>query len=215
MATFERVLGKKTVPLDSAALSSDFESVLIDLGTGQGKFVLDAARRNPTRLVVGIDAVAQTMAKSARKAGASPKKGGLPNVLFVRATVENLPGPFEGRADTLTVQYPWGSLMRTVSAPATHHLKSLRAVCKLGARLTVYLNHSIFEDRNYLERLGMEDIADPASNPGLPAGYAAAGFDVTHRGVIRGDPPARSAWGRHLIRGSARATLVIDATARD
>ena len=216
MAAFDRVLGKKVAPLvpeDLAVLTEGRSGVLVDVGTGQGKFILDAAREDPDRLCVGIDAVAENMAKSARNAGASPKKGGLSNALFVRAAAERLPGPFAGLADTVTVQYPWGSLMRIVSEPALDHLRALRGLCRDGAELSVLLNYSVFEDREYLERLGMGDIVDPAENPDMEALYAQAGFRMTRREVIHGDPPIRSAWGRHLVRGSARTTLMIEAVA--
>jgi len=216
MGAFDRVLGRKLSPFgesDLRAWSEVSESILIDVGTGQGKFILDAAREDPVRFCIGIDAVAENMAPAARTAGASSRKGGLPNALFVRAAAERLPGPFEELADALTVQYPWGSLMRIVSAPVVEHLRGLRALCKPGAAVSILLNHSVFEDRAYLERLGMGDIADPADNPQLPIDYARAGFGITQRDLIQGDPPIRSAWGRHLVRGSARATLMIEATA--
>ncbi len=216
VSTFDQILGRKVTPLEPALLDAacrQVHSVLIDVGTGQGKFILDAAREEINRLCIGIDAVAENMAASARTARSSPKKGGLPNALFVRAAAERLPGPFAGLADELTVQYPWGSLMRIVSQPAIEHLSSLRALCKPEARLSVLLNYSVFEDRPYLERLGMGDIVDPADNPDLITAYATAGFTVTNRELIHGDPPIRSAWGRHLVRGSARATLMIDAIA--
>ncbi len=218
MSAFDIVLGKKTAPLESevlAARRADYAAVAMDVGTGQGKFVLDLAKDFPDKLVIGVDAVAENMAKSARAAGASVKKGGLPNALFVRAAAERLPGPFEGSVDELTVQYPWGSLMRIVSEPSLDHLRLLRAVCKPGASLSVLLNYSVFEDRPYLERLGMGDIEDPAESETLPETYAAAGFRMTHRELIHGDPPVRTAWGRHLVRGSARSTLIIDAVAED
>jgi 16S rRNA (adenine(1408)-N(1))-methyltransferase len=217
MAAFDRVLGKKTAPFDAAELNARVAaatSVLVDVGTGQGKFILDAARDAPETLCVGIDAVAENMAKAARAAGASAKKGGAPNALFVRGAAEALPGPFPGIADTLTVQYPWGSLMRIVSEPTVDGLVGLRALCRPGAALSVLLNYSVFEDRDYLGRLGMGDIVDPAENPELPGRYAEAGFDLVRRELFHGDPPVRSAWGRHLTRGSGRATLAIDAIAR-
>ncbi|MDW3206531.1 MAG: methyltransferase domain-containing protein [Alphaproteobacteria bacterium] len=218
MSAFDIVLGKKTAPLDITDLSERREGrspVVMDVGTGQGKFVLDMARDFPDKLVIGVDAVAENMAKSARSAGASPKKGGLPNALFVRAAAERLPGPFQGLVDELTVQYPWGSLMRIVSEPSLEHLRLLRGVCRTGASLSVLLNYSVFEDRPYLERLGMGDIEDPADSDVLPEIYGAAGFRMTHRALIHGDPPVRTAWGRHLVRGSARSTLMIDAVAED
>jgi len=212
MAAFDRVLGKKTAPLDGAALADlvdAYQAVSIDVGTGEGKYVLDAARAAPDTLCIGIDAVAENMAKSARTAGANPRKGGLANALFVRGAAERLPGPFEGLADMLSVHYPWGSLMRIVAEPAAEHLARLRAVCKPGAGLSVLLNQSVFEDRDYLERLGMADITDPATSDALFDAYMAAGFRIDSREMIHGDPPVRTAWGRHLVRGSARKTLAL------
>lgn len=187
--------------------------VLIDVGTGQGMFILDSARESPDWLCIGIDAATDNMVKAARTASATPKKGGVANAFFVRGAAEKLPGPFAGLADTLTVQYPWGSLMGIVSAPYPKELRGLRAACKAGARLSVLLNHSVFQDRAYLERLDFGDIADPAEGDGLIHAYAEAGFEVTQRQVFHGDPPVRTAWGRHLVRGSARSTLIIEATA--
>lgn len=218
MSAFHRVLGRKTEPLDPewlAARVADAPCVRVDVGTGQGKFVIDCARHQPEALIIGIDAAAESMAKAARSAAANPKKGGLPNVLFVRGGAESLPGPFAGVADALSVQYPWGSLMRIVAQPEPVGLAGLRAVCRPGAAVSVLLNQSVFEDRAYLARLGMDDIADPATDPELPARYAAAGFHLHRRERIEGDPPVRTAWGRHMVRGSARATLVLDAEAID
>jgi len=105
--------------------------------------------------------------------------------------------------------------MRIVSEPDTKHLLGIRKVCQPDARLTVLLNYSVFEDRDYLDRLGMGDILDPAESEALPIAYENAGFRIETREVFHGDPPVRSAWGRHLVRGSSRATLLIDAVAID
>jgi len=42
-------------------------------------------------------------------------KGGLPNVLFVQATVENLPEELNESADEIHIHFPWGSLLRSVA----------------------------------------------------------------------------------------------------
>jgi 16S rRNA (adenine(1408)-N(1))-methyltransferase len=52
------------------------------------------------------------MAKASRRAARNPKKGGLPNALFVAAGVEVLPHELAGLADLVTVRFPWGSLLR-------------------------------------------------------------------------------------------------------
>lgn len=216
-SAYDRVIGKQSSPVDVKelnVLARRFETIEVDIGTGDGRHVLDVARAEPDRLVIGIDAVAETMAESSRKAAASPRKGGLGNVLFFRGAAERLPGPFAGIADLVTVNYPWGSLMRIVAEPEIEGLKGMRALCKPDAGLRIYLNYAVISDRPYLERLGLGEMADPADSPNFPGAYMAAGFGIANREIFAGDPPVRTRWGRQLVRGAARRTLLIEATAR-
>ena len=86
--------------------------MLVDLGTGDGRFVLGTAVANPARLVIGIDPVADALAYASRRAAAPARKGGLPNALFVAAAAESLPRDLHGVAERVTVNLPWGSLLR-------------------------------------------------------------------------------------------------------
>jgi 16S rRNA (adenine(1408)-N(1))-methyltransferase len=86
--------------------------VLADIGTGDGRFVLATAAEDPTRLVIGIDPVADALVDASRRAAAPARKGGLPNALFVAAAAEALPPALRGVAQRVTVNLPWGSLLR-------------------------------------------------------------------------------------------------------
>ena len=83
----------------------------MDLGTGDGRAVLARARAEPSTLVIGIDANAASMIESSRRAARSPRKGGLPNALFVVAAAETPPPELACLADELTITLPWGSLL--------------------------------------------------------------------------------------------------------
>jgi 16S rRNA (adenine(1408)-N(1))-methyltransferase len=216
VGAFERVIGKQSGPVDPVWLaehSRRYGSVELDIGTGDGRYVLDAARADPERLVIGVDAVAGNMVGSARKASASTRKGGLENAVFFRGGAEQFPGPFAGLADWVTINYPWGSLMRIVAEPDTDALRCIRESCKLGARLHIFLNYTVILDRPYLERLGLGALVDPVDNPSLHSAYEDAGFVIQGCQVFAGDPPVRTRWGRQLVRGAARQTLSIEATA--
>lgn len=216
MAGFKRVFGRKIQDLDSdwlrekAALA---DATLIDVGTGEGKFILDSAREEPGCLHIGVDAAAENMMAASRTACA--RKTRLDNALFLRGAAEKLPDQLCGIADRITIHYPWGSLMRITAEPDVEAMVGVRQCCKSGARLSVLLNYSVFEDRNYLERLGFGAVADPATNEDLEAAYARAGFLIEERFVTSGDPSVRTSWGRHLVRGSDRKTLVIEAVATE
>jgi 16S rRNA (adenine(1408)-N(1))-methyltransferase len=85
---------------------------MIDVGTGDGRAVLAAAARDPRALAIGMDASAPAMAESSRRAAGPARKGGLPNAAFILAAAEALPDVLARPADLVTVQFPWGSLLR-------------------------------------------------------------------------------------------------------
>lgn len=214
MAAFERVVGKKVLPVSPEWLqetASHYDQVVFDIGTGDGRFVLDGARGEPAHLWLGIDPVAETLAKVSRIAAARPKKGGVPNAFLFRGAAEQLPGPFRGLADRITINYPWNSLLRIVCCPEIEHLANIAACGKPGSSISLYINYSVFEDSDYLIRLGLDSIEGPATSSELVSAYLSAGLELQERRVFSGDPPFRTRWGRQLIRGSDRKTLVIDA----
>ena len=84
----------------------------IDIGTGDGRAVLDAAAREPATLVLGLDANAAAMVEASRRAAGPARKGGRENVRFLVAAAEKPPAALLGIADLVTVRFPWGSLLR-------------------------------------------------------------------------------------------------------
>ncbi len=209
-ASFEVVIGKKSIPLDPTWLqgrAGEYAGVALDIGTGDGRFVIAAARERPDWLWIGLDPVKENMAKSARVAQSSVKRGGVPNAIFIRAAAESLPGPLADLADCITINYPWGSLLKIVAMPVKAHLERIRECGKPNADVEIYLNYSTFEDPQYLERLGFPVSTDPANDPELLQTYVDAGFALPRLEVFKGDPPFKSQWGRQLVRGADRQSL--------
>ena len=194
------------------AKTPEAQLVILDIGTGDGRFVLDVARANPGYLCIGIDPVAENMQRHSRLAAGKPAKGGAPNALFLRGSIEQLPGPFVGIGHKVTVNYPWGSLLRIVAGAQVDELRRMRAVCRNDAKLLVVLNLSVFDDQDYARRVGLP-TAEFLQSREFDEAYRAAGFLISERRVFHGDPPVRTLWGRHLVRGSGRSGFMIEATA--
>ena len=104
------------------------EGIVIDIGTGGGRFVSAMAKREPNKFFIGIDANVKPLEKPSMKATRKPNKGGLPNVMFVQAAVEDLPKEFDGVADEIHIHFPWGSLLRAVANGEGEVLRSLRRI---------------------------------------------------------------------------------------
>lgn len=114
----------------------------LDIGTGDGRALLAAARRDPARLFLGIDNNPDGLDEAARRAARKPSRGGVANARFLQAGVEDLAADdlLHGVADRVTVLLPWGSLLTGVLLPDPRVLDGLRAVARPGAALEVVVS---------------------------------------------------------------------------
>jgi 16S rRNA (adenine(1408)-N(1))-methyltransferase len=186
--TVARVVGKgRAAGLEAgelAALRAEYETVAVDVGTGDGRFAYQLATDDPHRFVVGIDALAEPMGERAATAARKPARGGRPNLVFVHAAVEALPPELAGLADEVYVQLPWGALLEGIVRARADVLGGIAGLCRSGARLAVTLNGEIWLDSTPAR---YEDL--PVPTPEYVAEVVAPGFRAV--GIVLG--PARYA----------------------
>ena len=188
---------------------------MIDIGTGDGLYVYQSARRNPRKLYIGVDASPRPLEKVSEKIHRKPAKGGLPNALFVQAAVEDLPAELDGVADEVHVHFPWGSLLRGVATGDRWVLDNLRRVCSPGALLEVILGLDPERDRTEMERLGLEPLSLAYIDATLAPRYREAGFEVVERGVLPDEDRLhlRTSWAKRLRGGGGRSVFYLVARA--
>jgi 16S rRNA (adenine(1408)-N(1))-methyltransferase len=192
---------------NSKNLSGDTgEGVVIDIGTGDGRFVSASARANPNKFYIGIDANAKPLEKISMKATRKPAKGGLPNALFVQAAVEDLPEELNASADEIHIHFPWGSLLRAVVLGDEAILKSLRRVASPECLLEVVIGIDEERDKTEIERLGLLRLSAEYLEKTLIPKYEAAGFEFAEKGILNASEWSRleTSWARKLQGGSER-----------
>ena len=160
--------------------------MIIDIGTGDGRFVYQSARQNPNKFYIGIDPNARPLEKISEKIHRKPAKGGAPNVLFIQAAVEDLPSELNGVADEVHVHFPWGSLLRAVATGEIAVLENLRRICAPGALLEIVIGLDPERDQTEIERLGLTPLSIEFIDQQLAPKYHAAGFETIERGIIAG-----------------------------
>lgn len=202
-----RVVGKQVVELsveEFASLRGD-RPVLLDVGTGDGRHVVRLARQRPDWLVVGLDASPDQLRKASAAAVRKPAKGGLPNALFVWASVERLPDALRDMSE-VHVLMPWGSLLRGMVGLDPAIPRRLRAASAPGARLLVTLNLHAW--RPPVPEVGATAEPDPRwARDELAETYRADGWRLDSADYLDSaklDTLATS-WGRRL--GSSRQSL--------
>jgi len=180
----------------------------VDVGTGDGSFVYQSARRHPDRFYIGIDAQSSALEKISEKIHRKPAKGGLPNILFIQAAIESLPPELDGVADEIHVHFPWGSLLRAVATGDGAVLQNLRRICAPEAWLEVVIALDPERDRAEIERLGLAPLSLEFLETILIPRYRAAGFDVVESGSSPPSewPPIHTSWSQRL-RGNAGRSL--------
>src|SRR5919202_541515 len=186
------VRGKRTYELGRSELEeliSPYEEVLVDVGTGDGRFVLAHARANPTTFAIGFDPVASALASSSLSAARKPERGGVPNALFVVATAEDPPG----EPDVL---------------------RSLARISRPGARIRIVLNNEIFEDPVPLDAAELPEATVDYALTELEPQYARAGIHLEEARLLDEDEVKRlrTTWARRLAHGRSPRFLEIRGT---
>ena len=133
----EYIHGKHTYTLDGtdfAARLHGYQQIVIDIGTGDGRYVAHLARCSPERLVIGIDTCRENLNQVSRKS--------LPNALYLIANAEALPVELPSMASHITVNFPWGSLLTGLLESGSKLIGNLRMIAQPGAILAIVLNSS-------------------------------------------------------------------------
>lgn len=188
---------------------------MIDIGTGDGLFVYQRARANPDKFYIGIDANPRPLEKVSEKIHRNPAKGGLRNVLFIQAAIEDLPSELDGVADEVHIHFPWGSLLRCVAAGDESVLRNLRRVCAPEGVLEIIIGLDPERDRSQIERLEFKAFSTDFIDQELAPRYQAFGFEILERGVLAQSewPKLETSWAKRLRGNEARTLLYIIARA--
>lgn len=202
----ECIRGKTSAEIDADALAAGaagYGDVLIDVGTGDGRYVLHVARTHPTWFAIGVDACRDNLHKTSRQAP--------PNALYVIANALALPRELVGMASKVTINFPWGTLLTGLLDGEPMLLEGLLAIARPGAALEITLNAGALAEAGYTLESGGARVRRALHE---------CGFDVDD--LLRLDAPelrqCHTTWAKRLAYGRdphavcLRATLASNTT---
>jgi 16S rRNA (adenine(1408)-N(1))-methyltransferase len=142
------LIGKtsQAIGVDSiAAWAAAYEAVTLDLGCGDGAYVRHLATGNPSVAVIGIDTCGANAIGAARR---------LPvNALLIVHDALAIPEEVAGPARAITINFPWGSLLRALLDGDDRLLATLR-----GKRCDIRINAGALNEQGYAFEAGIEAI---------------------------------------------------------
>ncbi len=203
-------------PLENLS-SHTGEGVVVDIGTGDGRFVYRSAQMNPHKFYIGIDANAAPLEKISMKATRKPAKGGLANVLFIQAAIEDLPEELNASADEIHIHFPWGSLLRAVAVGDEAALAALKRIAAPECILEIIIGIDETRDKTEIERLELPRLSAEYLQKTLIPKYEQAGFEILQSGVLNPSQWSRleTSWARKLQSNDNRKCVYLVLRTRD
>ena len=157
----EVIRGKTSQHLDWTGLRArikNYEHVILDLGTGDGRYVRTLAVEHPGWFVIGVDACRENLRASSRL--------DLPNVLFVIANAQELPQEFGGLISHVTINFPWGSLLKSLLTGDAVFLEGLARISQPHAQIDIRLNAGALAEAGSSLEVGAQIIYDRMDQSG-------------------------------------------------
>lgn len=185
----ETIQGKKPFNLTEEAFSrriAGYQNIWLDLGTGDGRFVSQAAESHPDRFIIGLDACRENLREHSRQRR--------PNALFVIANALALPPELDRLCAGISINFPWGSLLRGLLEADPALVSGLERVALPGADVIVRLNAGALSDAGWDAELGIWQVYDRL----LGCGFAPQTPRPMSAGELRACP---TTWARRLAVG--------------
>lgn len=185
----EHLIGKRSASIDAALFAAQrrsYNRALIDLGTGDGRYVQQLARADPSGLYIGIDACRENLRATSRHAP--------PNAIFVIANAYALPHELNGVAAHLTINFPWGSLLHGLLHGDPALLESIDRVVQPTAPVTVRLNSGALIEAG----CGLDDGAALVRQMLIRSGFTVAPPIALDAAALRRCP---TTWAKRLAFG--------------
>ena len=216
----EIIQGRKTRELAAEELKQlilPYDTIEVDIGTGDGRFIYESAKKRPDTFFIGIDSDRNNLVKYSHKIYRKPAKGGLSNVLYVISNVENLPPELHRAANTVWIILPWGSLLQGAVLGTREVVSSIAQLMAPGAVLKMVINYEIKYEAAEIQRLGLPPLNAEYVDAVLSPLYRGEGIVVTERYFLGPEETKKipSSWARRLAHGRHRDTLFVEARAAE
>ena len=185
----ETIRGKTSHELDFNGLAerlADYNHILLDLGTGDGRYVRYKAEQHKDRFFIGMDACRENLRANSRSK--------LPNVLFVIASAQALPQELNGLAWHVTINFPWGSLLESLLSSEESLASQLLCVTRPFARLDIHLNSEALFTAGWT----LESGADQIERIMNAEGWSTKSHSLMETHLLRSFP---TTWAKRLAFG--------------
>ncbi len=164
------------------------------------------AKAHPDRLFVGIDPNHQGLEKLSARALAKPAKGGLGNILFVLARIEDLPVELNGQANQVFINFPWAGLLEGLVTANAIVWANIHRICQPGACIDILFGYQEGYESNHIKQRQLPKLDDAYIYGDLANQLQTLGFRLLEHKTLTGRQLTTypTSWAKRLGHGRER-----------
>jgi len=185
----ETIRGRRSLVVDFIGLKerlAGYNRIMLDLGTGDGRYVHTLAEERPDWFVIGIDSCRENLREYSQAK--------LQNMLFVIASAQSLPAELNGFISHLSINFPWGSLLESLLTGDSKLMRGLESVSHSATSIDLFLNGGALEEAGTTLEAGAEKIYDHL----IQSGWQLRRPVMLNDNVLKSFP---TTWARRLAHG--------------
>jgi len=151
----ETIQGKKSFDIDFNEFTlrhKNYNRIILDLGTGDGKFTFHYAQIFPNHFVIGLDSCRENLHEYSRTK--------LPNLLYVIANAQHLPCELHGLISHIHINFPWGSLLQSLLNGDANLFCGLEKISSPNALINLHLNTGALNEQGWTLLNGVDQIQE-------------------------------------------------------
>ncbi len=149
----ETIRGRKSYKLDVNKFReqlANYDRIVLDLGTGDGRYVHTLADRHSNWFIIGIDSCRENLREHSQAKSQ--------NMLFIIASAQNLPREFNGLVSHITINFPWGSLLESLLDADPMLMCGLESISNSATSVDLRLNGGALVEAGTNLEVGAEKI---------------------------------------------------------
>jgi len=176
---------KEVIDFDSIkSLLKGYSKVIIDLGTGNGKFVYEEAIKNQDIFYIGIDPIGDNIIEYYKKKKKKFKSYNLKNLIFVISAIQDIDEDLFNIADEIYINFPWGSLLEGVVKGDSELLKNIYSLAKAGRNIHLTFTYSSIYEVGEIERRDLPALSLEYIDTILRDKFMTSGINVIDYGYL-------------------------------
>jgi len=178
-------------------LITNYKDVILDLGTGDGRFVYKNALANKSTFYIGLDPSEKSLEEFSKKA----VKEKVSNTLFVVLEVEQLPIELNNTINEIYINLPWGSLLQAVIKPSDEIIENLIMLFKdKCGTIKILFGFNPSLEPSETQRLELTELSEEFINNQIIPAFIKHGFYNTKVKSILPDDLKKidSTWGKKI-----------------